>query len=143
MKYFLICGFILFSACKLTTYEKLEKELKNHVQPKDSIINELKIGETISLEESERQGVNNRFREFDYWSEIDEKNFEFTESKAFSDPDEAGGMSYTLHIYKAKQKGYTEIRFFKRKNHLMSGMTDTTKKDTATILYNTYRFNIK
>jgi len=133
-----------FAKCQQTASERVEQELKNHLQPKDSIINTLSLGKTFALESSERQGIDQeRFKEFDYWKEIDTNYFHYVTSKEFSNPDENGGISTTIEIQKAIKKGYTEVKFYKRKYYGYKNLPDTTQKDTAQILYNTYKFNIE
>lgn len=132
------------TACHQSASERVEKELKKHLQPKDSIVNKLDLGKTFVLESSERQGIDQeRFKEYDYWKEIDKNYFEYVTSKEFSNPDENGGISTTLEIHKAIKKGYTEIKFYKRKYYSLRSAPDTIQKDTARILYNTYKFNIE
>lgn len=128
----------------MTASERADQELNNHLQPKDSVINTLPLGKTFALESSEVQGVDHeRFKEFDYWKEIDTNYFRYVTSKEFSNPDENGGIATTIEIQKAIKKGYTEVKFYKRKYYGNKNLPDTAQKDTAQILYNTYKFNIE
>ena len=102
MRFFLFIILTSIVACNETASERVAKELKNHLQPRDSIINKIKIGETFVLQSSERDGIDReRFREFTYWKDIDNTFFENNDNKGFSNPDEAGGMINSLQIYKA------------------------------------------
>lgn len=123
----------------------LEKEWEKHLQPKDSIVNVMKAGETFALESSEVQGVDHeRFKEFDYWKEYDESFFERSESKDFSNPLEDGGTIFSLEIFKAIKKGETEFRFYKKHYYGNKDPMDSTYiKDTTAYLYNTYKFRIE
>ena len=119
--------------------------MKKHLDPQDSIVNKMEPGKTFALQSSERPGVDNeRFKEFDYWKEMDKDFFQFVENKTFNNPGEAGGSATTLEIYKAIKKGNTEIRFYKKHYYGNKNPADTSfVKDTATHLYNTYKFNIQ
>ncbi|MES2430086.1 MAG: hypothetical protein V4556_04060 [Bacteroidota bacterium] len=144
MKYLFFFILSSIAACHQTASERVAKELKNHLQPKDNIINKLELGKTFVLESSEVQGIDHeRYKEFDYWKEIDKNYFEYVTSKEFSNPDENGGSATTLEIQKAIKKGYTEVRFYKRNYYGNKILSDTLQKDTARILYNTYKFNIE
>ncbi len=146
------CLLFLFitTACNNTENRtKKEKELANewkiHLRPKDSIVNVMKIGETFALESSEVQGIDREaYKQFDYWKEMDTLFFERTESKDFSNPDEAGGSIVNLEIFKAIKKGETEIRFYKKHYYGNRDPQDSSYvKDTTTLLYNSYKFRIE
>ncbi|MGG9970670.1 hypothetical protein ACQ33O_02655 [Ferruginibacter sp. SUN002] len=144
MKYLFILSLILTVSCNRSLSEKIKDELSKHIEPKDSVINKMKIGETFVLESSEVEGIDReRYKEFDYWKEIDTNYFKYVASKEFSDPEMAGGSSTTLEIQKAIKAGYTEVKFYKRKYYGNKAMPDSIKRDTASILYNTYKFEIK
>ena len=148
MKYILIALIAVISSCNNESKDasaRLEKELKKHLDPMDSIINKIKLNKTLALQSSERQGVDNeRFKEFDYWKEVDKNFFQYVESKEFSNPSEAGGASTTLEIYKAIKKGNTAIRFYKKHYYSNRSPADTSYvKDTTAYLYNTYKFSIE
>ncbi len=119
--------------------------MKKHLDPQDSIVNKMELAKTFALQSSEREGIDQeRFKEFDYWKEMDKEFFQYVESKTFSNPDEAGGISTKLEIYKAIKKGETEIRFYKKHYYGNKNPADTSfVRDTATYLYNTYKFNIR
>jgi hypothetical protein len=126
--------------------KQLAKEWKKHLRPENEKVNVIKESKTFALESSEVQGIDHeRWKEFDYWKEMDNSFFERIEEKVFSNPDEAGGTATTLEIFKAIKKGETEIRFYKR--HYYSPRkpeNDTlTVKDTAAYLYSTYKFRIE
>ena len=148
MKYIFIALIIFVSSCNNNggnASARLDKEMKRHLDPKDSIVNQMELDKTFALQSSERQGVDNdRFKEFDYWKEMDKNFFQYVESKTFSNADEAGGSATTLEIYKAIKKGNTEIRFYKKHYYGNKNPADTSfVRDTATYLYNTYKFNIQ
>lgn len=151
MKPLIACIFLfsLFMACtgngKNKHIKALEKEWKKHLQPQDSIVNVMRVGQTFALESHEVQGIDReRFKEFDYWKEWDEGFFEPLGSKSFSNPDEAGGLKFTLEIFKAIRKGETEIRFYKKRWYGNLSPEDAlAAKDTTVYLYNTYRFRIE
>lgn len=123
----------------------LEGEWKNHLAPRDSIVNLIKTGKTFALESSETRGVDHeRFKKFDYWKEIDKGYFEYITSKSFSNPGEDGGTETTLEIYKAIRPGETEVRFYKRNYYGNRDPSDSSNvKDTAAILYNAFKFRIE
>ena len=144
MKLFILFILLPIAACHQTASERVSIELKKHLQPQDSIVNKLDFGKTFVLESSERQGIDHeRYKEFDYWKDIDKTFFEHLSDKEYSNADENGGISTTLSIYKAIKKGTTEIKFYKRKYYSPRFFSDTIKRDTASILYNTYKFIIE
>ena len=148
MKYILIVFIALISSCNNdgnNVSSKLEKEMKKHLEPRDSIINKLELNKTMALQSSETRGVDHeRFKEFDYWKELDKDFFQYVESKEFSNPGEAGGRSTTLEIYKAIKKGITDIRFYKKHYYGNRNPADSSiKKDTVSYLYSTYKFSIE
>ena len=148
MKYIFIALIVVISSCNNDSGNasaRLDKEMKKHLDPQDSIVNQMGLDKTFALQSSERQGVDNeRFKEFDYWKEMDKNFFQYVESKTFSNPDEAGGSATILEIYKAIKKGNTEIRFYKKHYYGNKNPVDTSfVRDTATYLYNTYKFNIQ
>ncbi len=125
---------------------ELAKEWKKHLQPQDSIINIIKEGKTFALESNETQGIDHeRWKEFDYWKEMDKSFFENKGEKKFSNPDEDGGTETTLEIFKAIKKGETEIRFYKRRYYSPGNPANDTVavKDTNAYLYSTYKFRIE
>lgn len=124
----------------------LAKEWKKHLRPENEKVNVLKEGKTFALESSEVQGIDHeRWKEFDYWKEMDNSFFERVGEKTFSNPGEDGGTAVTLEIFKAIKKGETEIRFYKK--HYYSPRdpaTDTlSNKDTTVYLYSTYKFRVE
>ena len=143
----LIVLLVIVSSCNNdgSASARFDREMKKHLEPKDSIVNKMELGKTFALQSSERQGVDNeRFKEFDYWKEIDKDFFQYVESKTFSNPDEAGGSATTLEIYKAIKKGNTEIRFYKKHYYDMTAPVDSiVVRDTAAYLYNTYKFSVE
>ena len=148
MKYIFIALIVVISSCNNNggnASARLDEEMKKHLDPQDSIVNKMEPGKTFALQSSERQGVDNeRFKEFDYWKEMDKDFFQFVENKTFNNPGEAGGSATTLEIYKAIKKGNTEIRFYKKHYYGNKDPADTSfVKDTATHLYNTYKFSIQ
>lgn len=143
MRYLLVLCIVSITACYQSASVRVDREMKKHLVPKDSIVNTMERGETFVLESSETQGIDHeRFKEFDYWKDMDATYFEHIADKEYSNPDEDGGTSTTLSIYKAIKKGYTEIKFYKRKYYRNKQLSDTTLLDTAQILYNTYKFTI-
>lgn len=144
MKYFLFLISLSAASCRQTAGERVSIELKKHLQPQNNIINKLDLGKTFVLESSETQGIDNeRYKKFDYWKDIDKNYFEHVTDKEYSNPDEAGGISTTLSIYKAIKKGTTEVKFYKRKYYSRRYYSDTIKFDTTSILYSTYKFIIE
>lgn len=144
MKYFLFFILLSIAACHQTASERVSKELKKHLQPQGIIINKLGYGKTFVLESSERLGIDHeRYKEFDYWKDIDKSFFEHLSDKEYSNANEDGGISTTLSIYKAIKKGTTEIKFYKRKYYSPRFYSDTVKADTTNILYSTYKFIIE
>lgn len=123
----------------------LEKEWQKHLNPLSEKVNVIQLGKTFALESSETQGIDReRFKEFDYWKEYDESFFERQNSKDFNNPEEAGGVKYSLEIFKTIKKGETEMRFFRRHYHGNRDPKDTSYvKDTITYLYNTYKFRVE
>ena len=147
MKYIFIFVAVLISSCFNLSKDaglRLEKEWKKHLAPKDSIINMLQTGKTFALQSSETQGIDHeRFKEFDYWKEVDKNYFEYAGSKEFSNPGEDGGTLTTLEIYKAIKPGETEIKFYKKHYYGNRNPTDAGyAKDTIAYLYNTYKFKV-
>ncbi len=148
MRYLFPVLLLILSSCNNESKDasaRLDKEMKKHLDPKDSIINVMEQGNTFALQRSEREGIDQeRFKEYDYRKEVDTNFFKYVESKTFSNPDEAGGVSTSIEIYKAIKKGETEIRFYKTHYYGNRNPADTGYvKDTAAILYNTYKFSIK
>lgn len=148
--FFFLLVFSFIIACTSSSrhadhLKALEKEWKKHIRPKDSTENLVRTGETIAIESSEVQGVDHEsLKEFDYWKEYDTAFFERQETKYFSNPDEAGGIAYSLEIFKAIKKGETEMRFYKKHYYGNRDPQDSTYvKDTTPYLYNTYRFRIE
>lgn len=128
-------------------FTELEKERKKHLIPQDSVVNLIKIGKTIAFESSLVKGINrDEYPEPEYWKEIDSNFFQKIETKDYNDPQEDGGSSYSLEIFKAVKKGITEIKFYKKEiinaNENSDDTIETNQKDT-TILYNTYKFKIE
>lgn len=147
---FLLLTLLFFVACKTNDSRSskdkaLAKEWKKHLRPENDTLNIIKLDKTFALESSEVQGIDReRYKEFDYWKEMDDSFFEREGEKTFSNPDEAGGSATTLEIFKAIKKGETEIRFYKRHYYSNRDPNDTIQvKDTAAYLYSTYKFRIE
>jgi hypothetical protein len=126
-------------------YKALEKEWTKHLRPRDSIWNNLSVGQTFALESSETQGVDlERFRDFDYWKDYDNTFFERMETRNFSNPAETGGTLFSLEIFKALKKGETEVKFYKKHYYGNRDPKDSSYIiDTTTYLYNTFKFRIE
>ena len=148
MRFILIALITVISSCNNGSNDassRLEREMKKHLDPQDSIVNKMELNKTFALQSSETQGVNNeRYKEFDYWKEIDKEFFQYVEAKEFSNSNEAGGSSTTPEIYKAIKKGTTEVRFYKKHYYGNHNPADSSiVKDTTSYLYNTYKFSIE
>lgn len=104
---------ILLYSCKPSADDLLQKELKKHIQLQKENVNIISVGNTISFEQGIREGIDrSRYPAPDLHIELDTTFFKYQESKTFSNPDEAGGISTRLDIYKATQSGKTQIKAY-------------------------------
>lgn len=140
LKIIFILLFVL-SACKPSADELLEKELQRHILLQDDNANVIPVGKTVCFEKGIREGIDrSRYPAPELQIDIDTTFFLYIGNKTFSNPDEAGGISTTLEIYRAKHPGKTEIKTYEVQ--YVAGKNNENRFDTITQQTGLFTINI-